>query len=218
MESKIIQGDCMDELDSLEENSIDLIVTDPPYFIPANHYNTRKQFKRNFGDLGVMEFFFKEVIKKMVKVLKDEGRMYLFCNGQSYPIFYYHLYPYFKSIRPLIWDKKVSINGYHWRHQHELIIFAEMPKSKPIPTGDGDILRYNAVKVNDREHPAEKPVDLLKELIKKSTNEGEVVMDCFAGGGSTGLACKELGRIFVGIEKEKEYFDKMKRRIANYQS
>ena len=214
MSSKIIYGDCMDELDVMPEKSVNLIVTDPPYFVPTNHYNTRKQFKRNFGDLGVMEFFFKEVIKKMVRVLKDDGYLYLFCNGQSYPIFYYHLYPYFKSIRPLVWDKKTSINGYSWRHQHELIIFAEMSEAKPIPSGDGDILRYQAVKVDARKHPAEKPVDLIKKLVEKSSKEGDVVLDCFAGCGSTGQACSESKRSFIGIEKEIVYYKIMEERLA----
>ncbi len=118
MESKIIHGDCIDEMQQMEENSVDLIVTDPPYFLPANHYQTRKQFSRNFGDLGILEHFFKDVFKEMVRVLKPTGRLYIFCDGQSYPLFYYHLYPYCKSVRPLIWDKKTSINGYSWRHQH----------------------------------------------------------------------------------------------------
>jgi|TARA_Y100000034_G_scaffold99202_1_gene121766 site-specific DNA-methyltransferase (adenine-specific) len=206
MESKIIQGDCIDEMQQMEENSVDLIVTDPPYFLPANHYQTRKQFSRNFGDLGILEHFFKDVFKEMVRVLKSTGRIYIFCDGQSYPLFYYHLYPYCKSVRPLIWDKKTSINGYSWRHQHEIIIFAEMPEAKPIPSGDGDILRYSAVKVNDRKHPAEKPVELLRRFIEKSTEENDIVLDCFAGCGSVMEACIQCNRKYIMIEKELSYF------------
>lgn len=207
MESKIIHGDCLEEMKDLPDKSIDLIVIDPPYFLPAKHYSTRREFRRNFGDLGVMEGFYKEVFGQFKRVIKITGRIYVFCDGQSYPLFYYHLYPMCKSVRPLIWDKKTSINGYHWRHQHELIIFAEMPESKIVPTGDGDILRYSAVKVGLRKHPAEKPVEILKRLIEKSSEENDVVLDCFAGSGSTMVACQELGRKYIMIEKEKEYFD-----------
>lgn len=205
--NKIYNMDCMDGFKQLEDNSIDLIVTDPPYFLPATHYQTRKQFSRNFADLGLLEHFFRDIFKEFRRVLKPTGRIYIFCDGQSYPIFYYHLYPYCKSVRPLIWDKKVSINGYSWRHQHEIIIFAEMLETKPIPTGDGDILRYNAVKVNDRKHPAEKPIDLLKSLILKSSNENDLVLDPFAGSGSTALACIETNRDFICFEKGLEYFN-----------
>jgi len=210
VESKIIHGDCIEELKEMKDDSVDLVITDPPYFVPANHYSTRTAFKRNFGDLGVMEFFFKEIFKELTRVLKPTGCLYVFCDGQSYPLFYYHLYQYCKSVRPLIWDKKTSINGYHWRHQHELVIFAQMPQNEKVPTGDGDILRYNAVKVGERKHPAQKPVDLLKRFIEKSSKEGDVVLDCFAGCGSTGQACVELNRIPILIEKEKEYYDKIR--------
>ena len=203
---KVYNIDCMDGFKQLEENSIDLIVIDPPYFLPAVHYNTRKQFSRNFADLGILEHFFKDVFKEFERIIKPTGRIYIFCDGQSYPLFYYHLYSFCKHVRPLIWDKKTSINGYSWRHQHELIIFAEMPQTKPVPSGDGDILRHSAVKVNDRKHPAEKPVELLKRLIEKSTKEGDVVLDCFAGSGSTLVACKQLKRRFIGFEKSLEYF------------
>jgi len=203
---KVYNIDCMDGFKQLEENSIDLIVIDPPYFLPAVHYNTRKQFSRNFADLGILEHFFKDVFKEFERIIKPTGRIYIFCDGQSYPLFYYHLYSFCKHVRPLIWDKKTSINGYSWRHQHELIIFAEMPQTKPVPSGDGDILRHSAVKVNDRKHPAEKPVELLKRLIEKSTKEGDVVLDCFAGSGSTLVACKQLKRKFIGFEKSLEYF------------
>lgn len=215
MVNKIIHGDCIEELKKMEDNSIDLVVTDPPYFIPAKHYATRKTFSRNFGDLGIMEFFFKEVFKEMKRVLKPTGRIYMFCDGQSYPLFYYHIFHFCKNVRPLIWNKKRSINGYSWRHQHELILFAEMPETKPVPTGDGDILTYNAVPVNDREHPAQKPVDLLKALIEKSSKEGDIVMDCFAGSGAVMKACQELNRNYIMIEKENSYFELLKSQETN---
>ena len=209
MKSKIIHGDCIEELRDLPDQSIDLVCIDPPYFLPAQHYNTRREFRRNFGDLGVMEGFTKLVFEELKRIIKDDGRLYIFCDGQSYPLFYYHLYPFCKSVRPLIWDKKVSINGYHWRHQHELIIFAEMPKSKPVPTGDGDILRYSAVKVAERKHPAEKPVELIRRLIEKSSNPNDIVLDCFAGSGSVMKACLETNRQYLMIEKELSYFELM---------
>jgi len=203
--NKIHQGDSLELMKEIKDESIDLIIIDPPYFLPATHYQTRKKQIRNFCDLGILEHFFKDVFNEFRRIMKKTGRMYIFCDGQSYPLFYYHLYPFCKSVRPLIWDKKTSINGYHWRHQHEIIIFAEMPESNKVPTGDGDILRYSAVKVGERKHPAEKPVELLKRFIEKSSNEKDIVLDCFAGSGSTLVACKQLNRRFIGIELGEEY-------------
>lgn len=92
-----------------------------------------------------------------------------------------------------------------------------MPKAKPIPSGDGDILRYNAVKVSERKHPAEKPTDLLKRFIQKSSEEEHLILDMFAGCGSTALACKELNRKFIMIEKEKDYFNMISERLKETQ-
>ncbi len=217
--NKIHQGDCLELMKDIEDNSIDLIVTDPPYFLPASHYGatirlkTTKVWKRNFADLGILEHFFKDVFKEFERILKPTGVIYFFCDGQSYPLFYYHLYGFCKSVRPLIWDKKVGVNGYHWRHQHELIIFAQMPENRPVPTGDGDILRYPSVKMNERKHKAEKPLELMKSLISKSSEEGNLILDCFAGSGSTLLACRDLKRNFIGIEVSREYKEIAEKRL-----
>lgn len=205
MLNKVVCGDCLQVMRQLPDESVDCVITDPPYFLPAAHYQTRKQFRRNFSDLGILEYFFRDIFKEFARILKKTGVAYIFCDGQSYPLFYYHLYPYCKSIRPLIWDKKTSINGYSWRHQHEIIIFAEMPNTKPVPSGDGDILRFSAVAIDTRGHPAQKPTDLLRELLLKSTKEGDIILDSFVGGGSTLVACKELKRNFIGIELSPEY-------------
>jgi len=197
----------------LPNESVDLILTDPPYFLPAAHYQTRKQFNRNFSDLGILEHFIKDAFQEFRRVVKKTGTIYIFCDGQSYPLFYYHLYPFCKSVRPLIWDKKTSINGYSWRHQHEIIIFAEQSQAKPKPSGDGDILKYSAVPVDKREHPAEKPLALLMSLIEKSTNEGDMVLDPFLGSGSTLWACRRLNRCGMGYELEREYTKIIEERI-----
>jgi site-specific DNA-methyltransferase (adenine-specific) len=212
--NKIYNMDCFDGFKEIEDNSIDVILTDPPYFLPAVHYNTRRNFSRNFADLGILEHFFRGVIQEFNRVIKKTGTIYMFCDGQSYPLFYYHLYPFCKSVRPLIWDKKTSINGYSWRHQHELIIFAEMPEAKPVPSGDGDILRFSAVKVDERVHPAEKPIQLLQQLIEKSTKKGDLILDPFAGSGTTLIAAKLTERQYSGFEKAAEYYTIAEQRLT----
>ena len=211
----VICGDCLDVMKDIPDNSIDMILTDPPYFLPAKHYATRKRFKRNFSDLGILEGFFKQIFLELERILKQCAVFYIFCDGQSYPLFYWYSYFFTKSVRPLIWDKKTSINGYSWRHQHEIIIFAEMPESKPIPTGDGDIVRFSAVKVDKRKHPAEKPIDLIKILIEKSTKEGNIILDPFIGSGTTAVACKILKRNYIGIEINPEYVKMAEDRLRN---
>ncbi len=207
----------MEIMSLIPDKSVNLILTDPPYFLPAKHYQTKTKFNRNFSDLGILEYFFKNTFKEFSRIIKDDGFVYVFCDGQSYPLFYYYLYPFCKSVRPLIWDKKISILGYSWRHQHEIIIFAEKSGAKAIPTGDGDILRYSAVKVDERQHPAEKPISLLEALIKKSSNSSNVILDAFAGSLTTAIACKNLNRKYICIEISKDYCDIGIKRIQSLQ-
>jgi len=119
-----------------------------------------------------------------------------------------------KSLRPLVWDKMTSINGYSWRHQHELILFAEMPNAQPIKTGDGDILRYRAEPIDDRQHPSQKPEDLFSALITKSIKESDLILDPFLGSGTTAVCAKKLGRKCIGIEIEEKYCEIAKKRLS----
>lgn len=215
MNSVTYNADCLEMMKALPDNSVDCVITDPPYFLPAKHYATRKEFQRNFGDLGILESWFHQIWKEMQRILRDTGSFYIFCDGQIYPLFYYYAYFFTKNARPLIWDKQTAFTGYGWRHQHEIILWGEMPKAAPIPTGDGDVLKCRAVPVNERCHPAEKPIELLQRLIRKSTTEGQTVLDFTMGSGSTGVACELENRNFIGIEKDADYFAIAQKRIAD---
>jgi len=208
----LLHGDCLQLLQDLQAGSVDLVVTDPPYFI-ATHYNVRSGSYRSLSDLGIMEHFFFSVMKELDRVLTQDGHAYFFCDGQSYPIFYATAYPFFKSLRPLIWDKQVSINGYGWRHQHELILFCQRPDAKPIKTGDGDVIKCRAVPIQERKHLAEKPVELLEKLIMKS--RPVTVLDPFMGSAATGEAAKRCGVNFVGFEKDHNYYQIATKRIES---
>ena len=204
-------GDCREIIPTLTD--IAAVVTDPPYFLPAIHYQTRKEFPRSLTDLGILEHYFAGFFAEASKALTDEGVAYVFCDGQSYPAFYATAYRQFKKLRPLVWDKVTAFNGYSWRHQHELILFLEKSEARAVPTGDGDIIRCAAVKVDDRDHPAEKPPGLIELLVRKSVEAGGIVCDPFMGSAATGVACAKSARRFIGIEREPVYFDLACRRI-----
>jgi site-specific DNA-methyltransferase (adenine-specific) len=216
---KLFLGDCLDVLRDLPDGSVDAVVTDPPYFQPAAHYcptrDTRAP-KKTIGDMSILEHFFRVFIAESARMLKSNGFAYVFCDGQSYPIAFTGLYPYAKRVRPLIWDKVTSYNGYTWRHQHEMIAFAEFEDSPRIPTGDGDILKCRAVPVKDRAHPAEKPIELLLRLMAKIPL-GATVLDPFMGSGTTGVACVQTGRNFIGCEIDPTYYAIAEKRIAEAQ-
>jgi site-specific DNA-methyltransferase (adenine-specific) len=203
----IINADCLDVLPV----ECDAVVTDPPYFLPATHYSTRSGSARSLTDLGILEHYFSAVFK-LAAACKAKW-CYAFCDGQSYPVFYATAYPHWKKLRPLIWDKQASINGYAWRHQHELILFCESESAPAVPTGDGDVLRCRSVPIDDREHMAQKPHELLAQLVRKG--DPQTVCDPFMGSGSTGIACIRTGRKFIGVEKDARYFEIARQRLEN---
>jgi len=105
----MLRGDCLEEMPKLENNSVDLLLTDPPYFLPATHYNVRSGSFRSLSDLGILEHYFYSVFKELDRILKTDGHAYIFCDGQSYPVMYATAYPFFKKLRPLIWDTNKQV-------------------------------------------------------------------------------------------------------------
>lgn len=210
---EIICGDCLEEMGRFADNLFDAVITDPPYFLPAAHYSVRRKSYKSLSDLSILEHFFRDVFREIGRILKRDGFVYAFCNGQSYPVFYAVAYEGFKRVRPLIWDKMTSINGYGWRHQHEIIMFGEMPDSPAVKTGDGDILRYRAVPLNSRVHLAEKPIPLLRKLIEKTTPANGLILDPFAGSGTTGIAAKQKGHRAVLIERDNRFCGIARKRL-----
>ena len=179
---KLINGDCLDILDTLPEKSVDILYTDAPY-IPPEHSKTLTKYKKTLSEMGILECFYKNYLQKVDRVLKDDGIILLFCNSDSYAMFYIHLYPYVKKMRCFVWDKIMCSLGYTFRHQHELILYGERKDMKCIKCGTGDIFKYKSVKANSKSHPAEKPVELHKHILQNIVKENSVVLDTFMGTG-----------------------------------
>ena len=206
-------GDCRDVLPTL--SGVDAVVTDPPYFLPVQSYVGARGAdyrKPMIGDISVLEGYFQTTFDMVERTLQHGATWYVFCDAKSYPVFWRVLYSRCRHLRLLVWDKLISFNGYTWRHQHELIAWAECDGADRLPTGDGDVLQERGVLQDDRSHPAEKPVALLGRLIAKHP-AAQTILDPFMGSGTTGVACARLGRKFIGIEIEPKYFDIACRRI-----
>ena len=117
-------------------------------------------------------------------------------------------------VKPYVWLKTNPniMNGQHfWLSSSELCVCAK--KRNTIFNGNCEKSYSISTAPQDRHHPNQKPLDIMQNLIMKSTNEGDTILDPFAGSGTTGVACKNLARNFILIEKEPEYIEIIKKRL-----
>jgi DNA modification methylase len=214
---RIIHGDCLEELKKIEDDSIDTVVTDPPYNVPVGHFVSKdSKWKRKWSDVSVLMHWWDYITNELQRILKPTGHIFVFCNADSYAAFYPAMYNKWGQTYCLVWDKMTPGLGIIWRKQHELIINGRNKGCYKTRTwGAGDVLKYKIVPPSKRKHPAEKPVDLLADIIKETTPPGGIVLDPFAGSGSTLVAAKREGFGFIGIEMEDEYVNIARERVAN---
>ena len=213
---------CFDFLPKIENKSIDLILIDPPYEISkeTNFQNgdltgtdtDRFRISMDFGDWDKNFTNLEEVFKQGYRILKDGGTMICFYDlWKIETIKQYYDNNKFKQIRFIEWLKTnpVPINSKinYLSNSREVAILG-IKKSKPT-------FQVPICHDKDRFHPTQKPLELIKTLILKHSNEGDKVLDCFSGSGTTGVAALELNRDFLGCEINKEYYEKSKIRIEN---
>lgn len=214
-ELNLFEGDCLTELGNIDYNSVACLIIDPPYGI--DYQSNYKLAKHDKIDSDTSDAF--KLLDKSLKVvkpkMKKDSHVYIFTTWKVYEKVKPIVEKYFEVKNCLIWNKNNwsmgDLNG-NYAEKYEMIIFATqgnrrlLGEKRPV-----NVLDFE--RTNNSNHPTEKPVELLKELIKNSTVEGEVVLDYFAGSGSTMVAAKELNRVPYGIEKDKNYIDVIKGRL-----
>lgn len=219
----IYHGDCRDVLPDLTRESVDAFVTDPPFFMPAAHFQSRVKWQRSWGDCSILGTFWRAILDAVMPVLKSTGHAITFCNGDSYPVFYPEMYRRFDTLKCLVWDKGHVGLGRIWRHQHELVLAGRWADSFVDIGGRlwSDVIRVDASPSTDREHPVEKPPSLLEHLILPIVPRDGCVLDPFMGSGTTLRAAKDLGRKAIGIEIEEKYCEiaanRLRQEVLNFE-
>lgn len=222
---KLMNDDAIKTLKSLKSECIDLIITDPPYKVTArgNAGNSGGMMQKKLSMQGKI-FEHNDVkpieyIPEFYRILKDGSHCYIMTNHVNLQeILNVATECGFKFIKSLIWNKGNKIMGQYYMSQFEYILFFRKGKGKKInKCGTADILNVPNKKTKGEDgknlHDTEKPVELMKILVENSSQENEIVLDPFMGIGSTGMACKELKRHFLGIEIDEKYFNIAKERI-----
>lgn len=229
--------DCIEVLKKLKPNSVDLIFADPPYFLSngGKSIHSGKVVSVNKGEWDKKEnyedtiLFTKNWINGCFKVLKFGGSIWV--SGTVHNIFEVKNAldeAGFKIINIVVWHKSDPpplIYKNKLRFSYELIIWASKGFKHifnyeymfKINNGElEDVWTIPAVQMNEKKfgyHPTQKPEELLERIIKSSSNEGDTILDPFMGSGTTCYVAKKLNRKYIGIEKDKKFFNISKRRI-----
>lgn len=203
-------GDCIEYMKTMDNKSVDLLLTDIPY----NKVNRKSNGLRNL-DKGIAdsaEFDIDEALKQFMRVTK--GSIYVFCGTEQVS----HIRKTFSenglSTRLIIWNKTnpSPMNGDKiWLSSIECCVYGKFPKATFNEHCKGTVLNFPSGR--SKIHPTQKPLKLFEKLVEVSSNEGDIVFDPFMGSGTTGVACKKLNRNFIGCELDKDFFEIAKKQI-----
>lgn len=222
------QGDCLEVMKTIPDNSIDLIVTDPPYLIENTKAGGKSELAKSIQNMNdeiksknLTNGFNVKVLDELVRVMKKVN-IYIWCNHKQIPMYLdYFVKGLGCSFDIIIWNKTNAMPLFKNKYltdKEYCLYFRKNALCNPENYEEAKTVYYQPINIKDKKvygHPTIKPLNIIKNLIKNSSNENDVVLDCFMGSGTTGVACKNLNRNFIGIELDEKYFNIAKERIEN---
>lgn len=224
---RLVEGDSRTVLGRIPDKSVDLILTDPPY--NAGEYSTgnisaewRKSFNNDLAEWDKGSFRPEDWRDDFLRILAPTGNVFIFTSYNLFGRWHEVFDPLFDTFQFMVWHKTnpppklrragflnscelivcLWNKGHTWNfgNQAEMHNFIE----SPICMG------------NERlEHPTQKPLQVMRKLVRLASNPDDLVLDPFAGMGSTGVAALELGRRFIGIERDPSYYRAAHERLVN---
>ena len=235
--NKIILGDCLDILPQIPDKSIDMVLCDLPFGTTKNKWDCPinlpklwEQYERVAKDTTAICLFAQTPFDKILGCSNLDMLRYEWIwekttatghlNAKKMPMkAHENILVFYKNL-PIYNPQKTTghkpVHSY-MKHQDD---GSNYGKTKIGISGGGsteryprDVLLFPTDKQKEALHPTQKPVALCEYLIKTYTNEGALVLDCCAGSGTTGVACKNLNRKYILIEKEKEYYTTILKRL-----
>lgn len=230
---QLLLGDVLDRIKEIEDESVDLIVTDPPYNLNKNYGNTKDNLLHN----DYIEFT-RKWVKEAHRVLKKDGTIYIFM-GMKYISYLYIILEEelgMKFNSWITWYYTQGIGkkkGFSPRHD-DILMFNKSDEFKfnldnvRVPqkyyrsinnmrgANPGNVWEFSHIHYcngNRKKHPTQKPEALFERMILASSDKGDTVLDCFLGSGTSARVSQQLGRNFIGIELNEEYMNIAKERL-----
>ena len=227
---ELIHGDCLVEMKKIPDDSIDCFISDVPYKLTQGGVTGKisakitgvalnfknKNTKNGNGNFKHNDIKFSDWLPDIFRVLKDKSHCYVMVNDRNLQeLLNEATKSKFKLLNVLVWNKNNAMPNHWYMKNAEFIVMLRKGGAKYINNqGTKQIIQVNNVR--NKQHPTEKPIDLMKILIENSTNENDIVLDPFMGSGTTGVACVNTNRNFIGIEMDDNYFKIASERINNH--
>lgn len=217
--NKLICGDSVIELEKLEDASIDLVITDPPYGI--NYISNKSKYSDHVTKEGLLNDddtaiqILDNVCEVLSRKTKADSHLYFFIDWKNYSKFELVISKYFTLKTPIVWYKADGGIGdlqYDWINGTEIIIYCIKGK-KPVNKRRVNVIQEGRLSSDKMIHPTQKPESLIKTILEVSANKHDLFCDPFMGSGSHVAAAKKYGCNYVGIELDKTFFEKAKNNI-----
>jgi site-specific DNA-methyltransferase (adenine-specific) len=217
---RVFDLDAVEWLGTLPSESVDLVVTDPPYESLEKYRAIGTTTRLKHSKASSNDWFrvfpnarFPELFREIHRVLTKNRHFYLFTDAETMFV----VKPIAESVgfkfwKPLVWDKQKIGMGYHYRSRHEFVLFFEKGKRKIADLSVPDIISASRVHGG---YPTEKPARVSEVLVRQSTVPGELVIDPFMGSGSVGVAAVTLGRRFFGTDVSRAAIDLTEQRLRS---
>lgn len=224
----ILRGDSKEIIKRIPDNSIDFILTDPPYNLGQHSTGNiplpgRSAMNNDVAEWDLIDFNPEEWADEFIRILKPTGNLFIFTSYNQLGRWYNCLDHKFDTSNFMVWHKtnpapKIFKAGFLnscemiftcWNKKHtwNFISQSEMHNFIESP------ICMRPERLSDPKHPAQKPVAILKKMIEIATNKNDIIFDPFMGVGSMGVAALSLDRRFIGVEIDENYFNAAKKRI-----
>jgi site-specific DNA-methyltransferase (adenine-specific) len=212
---ELILGDCLEEMKTINDETVDIVLTDPPYMLNLKSSKGSKKYKiSQWMDMCNPATWYAAWIRECYRILKPDGCLWSFLNWRTVATYQKAACDADWSIESLlVWDKQWtglgSMKGL--RNSYEMVaLFLKGAYSLPNRSLS-DVWQFQGSSAKPNGHPAEKPVGLMEKILRECP--GEVVLDPFMGSGTVGVAALKLGKYYIGIEQNPQWFEISKRRL-----
>ncbi len=227
LENNIYNEDCLVGLKRIPNNSVDLVIIDPPYdiCIKGGRKGNGKlcddltKLEKELIDNKLVNGFNIKVLDELIRVMK-EINIYIWCNGRQIPTYInYFIEQLGCKLEIIIWGKTNPMPLYNNKYlgdKEYCLYFRKGGYCKPNNYEDAKTIYLSTLNVLDKKkygHPTIKPLPLIRKLIRNSSRENDIVLDCFIGSGTTAVACILENRKYLGFEINKKYYNIALKRI-----